>query len=488
MTTAIAENHRRQEKLELLRSQGVDPYPSFSSKERNLAAKITAQHEQSTLNTGAHPSHRHSVAGRLVGRKRRGNAIAFELRDRSGTIPLFIDLSAQDQETGSAESLGLSEWDIGDIVAASGHLYVSRTGQIGIEIISGTLLGKALRLNHALRDSDVAPSRHELGLMASNGYRNIFVTRSTMLKAFRDWLSERDFIEIETPTLQALAGGALARPFLTHHNALDSEVSLRVSAELYLKRCTVGDMERVYDLGRRFRNEGVSAVHSPEFTMLEWSMAYSTYRDAATMTEQIVVDAAKQVLGCLRVMHNGNTIDLDGPWRRTSLRDVISDTLGLDIFSDTREELLAALPNSAVSDMSWSRIINKLYSTYVEPNLIQPTIVFDFPLEIHPCLKQSPANSRLGESFDVAIGGMEIGTGGTEVTDPHEQWRRFVEQSQSQGPDAEHEPHPNDQEYVTALEFCAPPSSGVGIGIERLLMVLLNRESIHEVSSFPVSR
>jgi lysyl-tRNA synthetase class 2 len=303
-----------------------------------------------------------------------------------------------------------------------------------------------------------------------------------MVGAIRDWMKRHDFIEVETPILQALAGGAVARPFLTHHNALDREVSLRVSTELYLRRCTVGDLERVYELGKCFRNEGMSRRHSPEFTMLEWSMAYSDYQDAATLTEELVTHVAKQVLGDLRITYDGIPIDLKTPWRRVTLQEAIKDRTGLDILGSNPKELLAALGATPTRDCSWTDAVYKLYGTCVEPYLGQPTIVCDFPLDAHPCLRQHSTRWQLGESFDVVVGGLEIGSGGTELSDPDEQRLRFIEQRSDRADG--HEPHPNDREYVAALEYGAPPSAGVGIGIDRLLMVLLDIDPIGEATLF----
>ena len=422
-----------------------------------------------------------------MGRRKNGNTIVFDFRDRSGTIQLRARTDGA--EAGRATA-SIAEWDIGDIVSVTGGIYVTHQGKIGLEAEEGSLLAKALQRPPTTSEGlKRTGSRRELELIASPDCRNRVITRAAMIDALREWMRRHDFIEVETPILQLLAGGALARPFVAHHNALDREVSLRVSAELYLRRCTVGDLERVYDLGKCFRNEGMSRRHSPEFTMLEWSMAYSDYHDAAAFTEQLVAYIAERALGSLKISHGELVLSLIPPWRRVTLRDAIKETTSLDIFAASPRELLDAVPIELTSSVSWSDAVRTLYGRCVEPHLAQPTIVYDFPLDTHPCLRQHSTQIELGESFDVVIGGVEVGSGGTEINDPDEQWDRFIEQRNAgSGQTDGHEPHPNDREYVTALRYGAPPSSGVGIGIDRLLMVLLDTDSIQKVVAFPTPR
>ncbi|HST33668.1 MAG TPA: amino acid--tRNA ligase-related protein [Solirubrobacteraceae bacterium] len=367
-----------------------------------------------------------------------------------------------------------------------GHLYVSEDGAVGLEVTSGAILSKALRLP-PVEEAALTRfgARRELELIASARCRERLATRAAALAAIREWMDAHGCIEVDTPHLQPVPGGALARPFVTHHNALDMETSLRISAELYLRRCTVGDLERVYDLGRRFRNEGMSRRHSPEFTMLEWLVAYSDHEYAAKFTEGLVAHVANRALGGSLISVNETIVDLTPPWRRITLHDAIRDATGLDMFEASRDELLEAASLEPSCDVSWAEAVEKLYGSVVEPTLIEPTLVLYFPVELRPCVKQHSRTPRLGESFDVVLGGMEIGSGGTAIDDPDEQWARFEEQRRRKG--AGDTPHPSDVDYVTTLQFGAPPAAGSGIGVERMLMVLLGVDSIRDVMPFSTS-
>ena len=480
MTSALAENERRRAGLDAVRARGVDPFPHFDSGARRLIADIVSAHGATGNPEELQRACEYQLAGRLVARRKSGAATLLEIRDRSGTMRLRVR-----PEVSSAHAAeGMTLWDIGDIVTVTGRPQLTHGGAVGLEVESGRLLAKALQLNHGLNHLGHRSDRPEVDLMADAEHRRRFATRAALIAGIREWLNKREFVEVETPVLQTLAGGALARPFSTHHNALDQDVSLRISAELHLRRCTVGDIERVYELGSRFRNEGISARHNPEFTMLEWSMAYSDYLDSASLLEQLVADVTQSVLGGTRVTYRGTVIDLGRPWQRTTLSDAVETSTGLDIFAATSEQLLEVLPSAPAGTASWSDAVRALYAKRVEPRLIQPTIVVDFPADTHPCMKRSTLNAQLGEGFDVVLGGMEIASGGTELCDPDEQWLRFVEHG---GSTNGREPHPKDREYVSALEYGAPPSSGAGLGIDRLLMILLDLDTIQETTIFSMS-
>lgn len=469
MTSALAESARRSAKADSMRARGTDPFPHVALNHRDLIGEIIA--------SSIVDRNRFHLAGRLVDRRKRGGVILFDLRDRSGTLPLKVDVAAV------AGSANAEDWDIGDHVFVTGRHLASETGEVGLEVEEGVLLAKAM-LRPATTDHELgrAAVPREVELIASESCRQLFILRAALTVAVRKWLSKRGFVEIETPILQELPGGASARPFSTYHNALGQDVSLRVSMELFLRRCTVGDLERVYELGRCFRNEGISRKHSPEFTLLEWSMAYSDYRDSADLAEEMVAHIVKEVLGRSTVKRDGHRVDLARPWRRVTLQQVILTTTGKDIMRCDAAELK---PGGAAPGTSWGDAVRALYSDVVEPRLLEPTIVFDFPLDTHPCQRQSGNTPSLSESFDVVIGGVEVGSGGTEIADPDEQRDRFVGQRKSRGDQSE--PHPNDQAYVNALRYGAPPSSGMGIGIDRLIMVLLEAASIHHVRPFPSS-
>lgn len=477
MTTARAENERRRAKTDRLRARGLDPFPSFTLRDRNLVAELVERHDPVEMRAGVYFEYRYRLSGRVIARRKADEIVLLDLRDRSGTIRLSVNA---DDDSARAT---VADADIGDIVSVVGHVYVTARDQLCLEVESGSLLAKALQLP-LTKGLNPNGRRRELELMASPECRRLFAARAAALSAVRDWMARHDFVEVETPILQRLAGGALARPFLTHHNALDCEVSLRLSTELYLRRCSIGDMERVYELGKCFRNEGISRRHSPEFTMLEWYMAYSDYRDIATAAEQLVTQVANRVLGRLRVTYKGNVIDLEPPWRRLTFGEAIKERTGLDVFAASESELSAALSESPASGSSWADVVLKIYGSRVEPYLIQPTIVYDCPLDVHPCMKRHADRSQLVESFDVVLGGVEISSGGTALTDPDEQWQRFEAQRGGlNGTD----PHPSDQELVAALQYGAPPAAGAGMGIDRLLMVLLDSDSIRDVTLFPMA-
>src|SRR5438105_162068 len=335
-------------------------------------------------------------------------------------------------------------------------------------------------------------SRRRHGKTAFLDLRDLFGTRAKIVAAIRDWLNERDFVEVETPALQSLAGGAGSRPFITHHNALDRDLYLRISVELFLNRAIVGGLENVYDMGKAFRNEGISYKHSPEFTILEFMLAYADYYDVADATEEMFRDVAQRVLGRTEIQRDGQTIDLAKPWRRTTMREVILEQTGVDFMGDDRaavtRQLVELLEERVHPATTWAELTHAVYTKLIEPTLIQPTHVFDFPLEPFPITKRHAEYRELGEHFDAVIGGVELVSGDTELNDPVDQWQRFVEQRQRRTVDDEDMPHPNDEEYARAIEHGYAPTAGGGMGVDRLVMILTERESLREVIPFPIVR
>ena len=304
----------------------------------------------------------------------------------------------------------------------------------------------------------------------------------------RRWFDERGFVEVETPVLQPLYGGALARPFTTHHNALDRDLYLRIATELYLKRLIVGGIDKVYELGKDFRNEGVSHKHNPEFTMLEWYEAYADYEDTARELEQLVADVAQQVLGTTKVEREGETIDLAPPWRRVTLRDAIKEHAGIDVMEHpSREQLAEAMSSEASPEEGWGKLVDGLLSKRVEPNLIQPTFIVDYPVELSPFAKRHRRDQGLVERWEAFVGGIEISNAFTELNDPDEQRRRF-EQQREEIERGDEEAQPYDEAFVEALEHGMPPTGGVGLGIDRLVMILTGAQSLREVVLFPAMR
>jgi lysyl-tRNA synthetase class 2 len=481
--------HERLAKAERLRAEGIEPFPHIPAGERTEIAALCAAHDPSTLEAGEHPRFGYRLAGRIISRRGHGKTTFMDLRDSSGQIQLAV----RQDTLGEQAYERVVDLDVGDIVEAEGCVYVTQRGQLALSVHRCALLTKALRpppaKYHGLGDTGTRYRYRELDLLANQTTRELFVTRAKTIDALRAFMAERGFIEVETPVLQALAGGASARPFLTHHNALDQEMSLRISVELYLNRCLIGGLENVYDLGKCFRNEGISYRHSPEFTMLEWLMSYSDHTDVARFTEEMVAYVAQSVLGTTLVERGGEQIDLAEPWHSTTMQAEMLRVTGVDFLEAGRDELAALLEGRIHPDASWAQVVQAVYSKLVEPTLNQPTLVYDFPLDSFPITKAHAEDARLAEHFDAVIGGIELVSGDSEVNDPIEQWQRFVEQrKQRRADDDDDAPHPHDEEYVRALEYGLAPSASGGMGVDRLLMILTGHETLREVIPFPVMR
>jgi lysyl-tRNA synthetase, class II len=483
----VIEFDERRAKMERLRAEGIDPYPAVSLwGQRTRIADVLAAHDAATLDAGEHPELTYRVAGRLISRRGHGKTAFLDLRDLSGSIQVVVRVDALGQETYD-RILGL---DIGDIVGIEGPIYVTQRGQLALAVRECILLTKTLRpppdKHHGLGDTGTRYRYRELDLLANEDTRELFITRHKIVFAIREWLNERNFVEVETPALQSLAGGAGSRPFTTHHNALDRDLYLRISVELFLNRCIVGGMENVYDMGKVFRNEGISPKHSPEFTIIEFMCAYSDYNDVATVTEEMFRDVAQKALGRTTIKRGGEEIDLAKPWRRVTMRDLISERLGLDFMESTREQLAEALEEPMDPAATWAEVIADIYSEKIESTINQPTHVFDFPLEPFPITKRHSVHPELAEHFDAVIGGIELVSGDTELNDPVDQWQRFVDQRKRRMIDDEDVPHPNDEEYARAIEYGYSPTAGGGMGVDRLVMILTERDTLREVIPFPI--
>jgi lysyl-tRNA synthetase class 2 len=476
----------RREKLERIREAGIEPFPhEFSGREE--IAEVRAAHEG--LVAGMETESRHRVAGRIVARRGHGKACFLDVRDGSGQIQLHARKDVLGEE---AYDL-LVDLDLGDIVGAEGTAMATRRGgELSLAIDHWRLLAKSLRPPpdkfHGLEDAETRFRRRELDLIANEESRQAFRTRARTISEIRRWFDEHRFVEVETPVLQPLYGGALARPFTTHHNALDRDFYLRIATELYLKRLVVGGIDRVYELGKDFRNEGVSHKHNPEFTMLEWYEAYADYEKTAHDLEMVVAEVAERVLGTTKVMRDDVEIDFASPWRRITLREAILERSGIDIAEHpTREALAAAMGTEPDPKEGWGKLVDGLLSREVEPGLIQPTFIFDYPVELSPFAKRHRSKEGVVERWEAFVGGLEIANSFTELNDPDEQRRRF-EQQAAEVARGDEEAQPFDQAFVEALEQGMPPTGGVGLGIDRLVMMFTGAKTLREVLLFPAMR
>jgi lysyl-tRNA synthetase class 2 len=456
----------RRAKLERLRERGIDPYPHEFDGVTPIE-RVHAEHD--ALEPGEETNAEYRIAGRLSARRGHGGAAFLDLVDRSGKLQVHAKrdvLGEQSFET-------LTSLDLGDLIGVDGTAFKSRRGELSLRATGWTLLAKSLRAPpdkfHGLEDVETRYRHRELDLLANEETRELFILRTKVVRAIRGWLDERGFLEVETPILQPLYGGALARPFVTHHNELDRDLFLRVADELYLKRLIVGGLERVYEIGKDFRNEGVSHKHNPEFTMLEWYEAYADYEDIARRLEELVSYVADEV-------GYAGPIDFSPPWRRLTLRDAIKEKIGLDILEDE-------LPGEGTR----AKRVDDLLSKQVEPELREPTFILDYPKELSPFAKDHRSEPGLVERFEAFAAGMEFANAFTELNDPDEQRARF-EQQQADQAAGDEETQPYDEDYVRALEHGMPPTGGIGIGIDRLTMILSGRHSIREVVLFPAMR
>jgi lysyl-tRNA synthetase class 2 len=427
----------------------------------------------------------HRVAGRLSARRGAGKAAFLDLVDRSGKIQLHARVDVLGGELFER----LLSLDLGDLIGVDGAVLRSRHGELTLRVDRFEVLGKALRpppdKHHGLSDIETRYRRRELDLLASEEARALFLDRARIVSAVRAYLDSNAFVEVETPVLQPLYGGALARPFTTHHNALDRDLYLRIATELYLKRLIVGGLERVYELGKDFRNEGVDPKHNPEFTMVEWYEAYADYEDEARRLEELVSSAATAV-------GYAGEMDFASPWRRLSFHGAIAERTGIDLREHADAESLAAAIGERglqvqTEGLTWSQLADDLLSKFVEPDLQQPTFVFDYPSEISPLAREHRSEPGLVERWEAFAGGMEIANAFSELTDPDVQRARFEAQQRLEAL-GEEEFQPYDELFLQALEQGMPPAGGVGLGIDRLVMILTGRSSIREVVLFPAMR
>jgi len=482
----------RRETLERLRAKGIEPFALNLESVLGVPEpdRIDAVREEfGGLEPGEMREAVRTVAGRVVLRRDMGKLKFLVVRDRSGDLQLVA--SATDTDPASFELLG--EVDLGDIVGATGRVGTTRKGELSIFLERIAILTKALRPLpekwHGLKDPDLQQRYRYLQLATDLESRRIVDARATTLKVMRAYLDERGFVEVETPVLQPVAGGALARPFTTFHQALGIELKLRISLELYLKRLLVGGMDRVYEIGRNFRNEGIGPTYNPEFTMLEAYEAYGDYHSMMRLAEELLVGCARALRGSLTFLVRGRDLDLTPPWRRITVLGSVSEAVGEDITLERTDLADLADRHGVGVDPAWGpgKIVQEMFEKLVEESLFDPTFVCDFPREVSPLARPHRENPALTEHFDLVMAGIELATAFSELTDPDEQRARFEDQARAKAA-GEEEAHPLDEEFLRALEHGMPPAGGIGIGVDRLLMVLLDAPSIRDTVLFPQMR
>jgi lysyl-tRNA synthetase class 2 len=492
-------NEQRRQKLERLRARGIDPYPLRYERSHTAqeAVNLLKEHEAKSEGT-PQVSVRNllddnpltSIAGRVIAKRSMGKIVFIDLRDGSGKIQLLFG----DRLNPSLGEL-LKDIDVGDFIGANGRLFRTKTQEPTVAVQEFTLLAKSLQPLpekwHGLIDIDTRYRQRYIDLIANTGVKEIFKVRSLIISAIRQFLDRRGFIEVETPVLQPSAGGALAAPFITHHNTLNQDFYLRIALELHLKRLIVGGFDKVYEIGRIFRNEGISTTHSPEFTMLESYEAYADYTDVMKMVEEMTPWVSQQALGTTEIKYGENTINLKSPWPRITLRDAVKEHSGIDFVkyptASGLRERMRSLNIEADPDKNWAKLVDELLKTFVRPKLIQPTIIYDYPVSMSPLAKTKPGEERVVERFQAIAGGLEIANAYSELNDPIEQRERFEEQLQERQADDE-ERWTIDEDYLLALEYGMPPTGGLGVGIDRLVMLLTNQQTIREVILFPQLR
>lgn len=480
---------RRQKMLDI-RESGIDPFGSRFER-THLSGDIHKKYEEFSKEELEEASHKVKIAGRIMTKRGKGKAGFAHIQDLDGQIQLYIRKDVIGEE---AYQLFTSA-DLGDIVGVSGEVFKTNVGELSVKAEEFTFLTKALRplpeKFHGLKDIEQRYRQRYLDLIATEGSKETFILRSRIIQSMRRYLDDQGFLEVETPMLHAIAGGASARPFITHHNALDMQLYMRIAIELHLKRLIVGGLEKVYEIGRVFRNEGTSTRHNPEFTMLELYEAYADYNDIMNLTENLVAHIAQDVLGTTEVTYGEDIINLAPGWKRLHMVDAIKEYTGVDFWKEmTKEEAHALAKEHGVevtAMMDVGHVLNEFFEQKVEEELVQPTFIYGHPVEISPLAKKNPEDDRFTDRFELFIVRREHANAFTELNDPIDQRERFEAQlvEKEQGND---EAHDMDNDFIEALEYGLPPTGGLGIGIDRLVMLLTNAQSIRDVLLFPQMR
>ena len=481
-------DQHRLEKCNKLRKMGLNPYVNSHI----ISSPISDILERFSKEDDVLPENEEfSAAGRILAKREFGKTAFLTIRDRSGTIQLYIKKALLSEN--DFEVYTLSE--VGDFIGVQGTLFRTKTGELTIRAFQYRLLTKALRdlpeKFHGLKDVETRYRQRYLDLIVNNDVKDVFIKRSQIIKEIRDFFTNHGFIEVETPMMHSLVGGAAAKPFITHHNALDMSLYLRIAPELYLKRLVVGGIERVFELNRNFRNEGVDTKHNPEFTMIEWYMAYADYHTLMDMIEELITYLAKKINNSEKLEYGDLTIDLSRPWARLTMAEAIEKYGNIsqeDISTFDKAAKIAKKLHIQI-DSSWGhgKIISEIFEAVAEEKLINPTFIIDYPKEISPLSKLKEDNPELTDRFELFVAGMELSNGFNELNDPIDQKERFQKQVDSRNAGDE-EACMMDEDYIRALEYGLPPTAGAGMGIDRLVMLLTNKQSIRDVLLFPYMR
>jgi len=481
---------KRLEKMDALKAEGIDLYPN-DVRVDDTTASILERFEDADNEVLAGLNERFTLAGRLMAVRNFGKAAFINIQDRKGRIQAYLHRNSIGD---TAYSL-FKRLDVGDIVFLGGKPIRTKTGELTIEVDELRLLSKAIRPLpekwHGLTDVETRYRQRHVDLIVNPKVRDVFVTRSRIINAIRQFMDERDFLEVETPMMQPKAGGATARPFQTHHNALGMDLYLRIAPELYLKRLITGGLERVYEINRNFRNEGISTFHNPEFTMMEFYQAYATYEDLMIFTEELLTSVAQRVFGKLKFQYQEMDIDLTSPWTRISVKDSILrySEIEADILENQEKAYACAreLGLEVRETDALGKIITAIFEEVVEKQLVQPTFVTLYPVEVSPLSRRNAADPGLTDRFELYIAGKEIANAFSELNDPEDQRERFLMQAKERE-EGNEETHVMDEDYVQVLEYAMPPTAGEGIGIDRLVMLLTDSPSIRDVILFPHMR
>ncbi len=474
----------RREKLKELQENNKDPFNIVEYDVTNSTSQITDNFDEMEGEFV-------SIAGRLMSKRGMGKASFCDIQDREGRIQLYVRVN----EVGKEVYEDFKKYDIGDVIGAKGNVFKTHKGEISVKVDSISLLAKSLQPLpekwHGLNDVDLRYRQRYVDLIVNPEVKETFITRTKIIKAIREYLDERGFLEVETPLLNVIPGGAAARPFVTHHNTLDMELYLRISPELYLKRLIVGGLEKVYELGRMFRNEGLSVKHNPEFTMIELYEAYTDYNGMMELAEGLVSSVAMQILGTVNIKYQDLDVNLTPPWQRLSMIEAVKKYTGIDFDEiKSHEEAIRVGKEKGLEvkdNMKWGEVLYAFFEEFVENHLMQPTFIYDYPVEISPLTKRKPDRPELTERFEIFITGREMGNAYSELNDPIDQRERFIEQMKKRE-EGDEEANMIDEDFINALEYGMPPTGGLGIGIDRLIMLLTDSYSIRDVLLFPTMK